>query len=860
MEREISFGNWIKRRRKALDLTQQDLASRIGCSISLIFKIESDERRPSRQITQLLAEHLDIPLDQRALFMKVARREKAVDTLEGLLSPYTFQPVTGSQRSQYPLPQPLTSLIGRENEARAVIQQLADPTCRLLTLVGPGGIGKTRLALEVAHRIQDTFEHGVFFVSLAGTDAAEFIIPVIAESLGFGFSGTNELKAQLFNHLRDKQILLVLDNLEHLLNGIELLGELLTSAPWVKLLITSREPLHLRAEWVFEVQGLPVPASMELKDLEANSAAALFIRRARQVKPNFTLTWEDAQAIAHICRVVEGSPLGLELAAPWARIMSTREIAQEIERNVDFLTTTARDVPPRHRSMRAVFDYSWNLLSEEEQRILRQLAVFSGGFTRQAAEQVAGADLSQLSALADKSLLRHTAGHSGRYDFHELIRQYVELKARQNADEHTRLHERHANYYAAWLQSLQSQLEGPQQQETLRRISLDIDNVRSAWNRMIRDQQTSNLQQSLTSVFILHDIRNWLHQGAALFEQAVTAWLPFEEIDDEVDENKILLGELMVCQGHMIWHLGQAPQARELLQRSLDLLAPHRNRPMLAEAFLYLSLLEHSQGNYSAARSFAEECVSLNQELARDSGIGYALSNLGMVCLSEGRYESAYTCLKESVAVMRSLAHPRGIATNLARLGLAAVRLDRLNEAQEYLAEALETTRVLDDRWGTGNALNFLGWLALKKGDLEAAESLMRESTKLFEDDGEQLLLAQALSDLGFILYEKNPASEARGLFLHALQIALHSQHTPAALYALAGIATIDAEMGAAERAVQLATYSRGHPASNFETKSRAENLCIELETRLTPQQLDSARARAESTTMNSVALELLRA
>ncbi|HEX9840678.1 MAG TPA: NB-ARC domain-containing protein [Anaerolineales bacterium] len=387
---EYSFGNWVRRRRKALDLTQPELATRVGCSVSAIFKIESDERRPSRQIAELLAKHLEIPVEQHDLFIKVARQEKTVDHLERLpplSTPQPFgsaqdKPVPGSNPVKANLPIPLTSLIGREHEVRMVIQQIQDPSCRLLTLTGPGGVGKTRLALEVAHRLHDIFDDGVCFVSLVGTSASEFIIPEIIDSLGFIPSGALDLKAQLFHFIKDKHILLILDNLEHLLNGIELLDELLEHAPQVKLLTTSRQQLNLRAEWAFEVQGLPVPSHIEMENLESNSAAALFVQRAKQTKMDFIPTRDDYSSIKRICQLVEGLPLALELAATWVRMLSVKEIAHEIERNIDFLTTTGRDVPQRHRSIRAVFEYSWNLLTEEERRILRQLAVFRRGFTR----------------------------------------------------------------------------------------------------------------------------------------------------------------------------------------------------------------------------------------------------------------------------------------------------------------------------------------------------------------------------------------------------------------------------------------------------------------------------------------------
>ena len=838
-------------------MTQQELARRVGCSVSLIFKIESDERRPSRQIADLLVKHLEIPPEQRELFLKVAREEKSVDALDPS-APRSAPPWSPAPQPPKPrLAVPLTSLIGREHELRAIVQQLQNPACRLLTLTGPGGIGKTRLALEAAHQLQDRFGDGACFISLVGTGASQFIIPAIADALGFSFSGAVELKAQLFNFLREKHILLVLDNLEHLVAGIEILDELLAYSPRVKLLTTSREQLNLRVEWGFEVQGLPVPSEADLAALEANSAAALYVQRAKQTRRDFTVSADDFAAIKRICQLVEGSPLGLELAATWVRLMSVQEIASEIERSMDFLTSSTRDLPERHRSMRAVFDHSWSLLSEEERRVMRRLSVFRGGFTREAAEHVAGASLTHLSALVHKSLLRHAEGAAGRYDLHELVRQYAVVHLQLDLDEAWQAHDRHAGYYAAWLNQQESQLQDARLHDALTRISLEIDNLRCAWDWMVAHCQASNLRQSLVSLFILHDIRNWIRQGAVLFEHAVAALQSQENTAGQDDQHSIVLGELMTCQGHMCWHLGDLKKARDLFQHSLQLLGPHRDCAMLAELLMYLSLLEHSQGGYQAARRLAEECVSLNQEQGRVPGTAYSLSSLGMICLTQGEYELAYARLQESVGIMRSIQHARGTATTLTRLGAAALRLGRLDESQDFLGESLEITRKFNDRWGIGNALNYLGLLAAAKGDLEQAESMIRESVNLFEEDGDQILLASTLTDLGHILSKRQAEAQAWAVFQRALQIALRIQITPIALFALAGTASLHAQRRQTKRALELAIFIREHPSSNQQTREDVESIVHALKGQIEPGEFEAAQSRARTFTLEAVASEL---
>ena len=432
---EYSFGNWVRKRRKALDLTQQELASRVGCSPSLVFKIESDERRPSRQIAELLAEKLEIPADQHTLFLKIARQEKSTSSLDALPPLSPIEPVTHPKPKPGNLPVPPTPLVGRENEVSVIIHQLLEPACRLLTLTGPGGIGKTRLAIEVGRQFESQFNDGVYFVSLAGVSMTESIIPAIAEVLGVTFSGPAEPLIQVINFLKAKQVLLVIDNMEHLIEGASLLGELLQKTQQVKMLTTSREQLRLQWEWIFEVQGLPVPEDADEK-IENNSAVSLFLNRARQASQSFSVSSEDADSLIRICKLVGGLPLAIELAASWVRTLSCREIAQELEHNLDLLEVKKIDLPQRHRSIKAVFDHSWALLTEQERIILKRLSVFQGGFTREAAVQAMGATLPILSSLVEKSFLRFSRAGSPLWDQSQVGQRHTGGSTRANHNDY----------------------------------------------------------------------------------------------------------------------------------------------------------------------------------------------------------------------------------------------------------------------------------------------------------------------------------------------------------------------------------------------------------------------------------------
>ena len=817
-----TFGVWIKRRRKALDLTQQELAERVGCSVATIIKIEADERRPSHQIADLLVSHLEIPPDQRKLFIKVARQEKAAEHLNAISN--TSTPDLAAKPIQTNLPFPLTSLLGREYEMRAILQQLQNPACRLLTLTGPGGVGKTRLALEIAHQIRKKFDHGACFVSLAGTSTAEFIIPTIAGALGFSFSGAADMKVQLFNFLRGKHILLVLDNLEHLLPGIEVLVELLEFAPYVKLLVTSREQLSLRAEWVFEIHGLPVPSHLDLNKLDSNSAAALFIQRAEQVQMNFTARPDDLPAIAQICRLVDGLPLGLELGAAWIRTMSVTEIAREIEKNMDFLTTMARDVPVRHHSIRAVFDHSWNLLSEEERRVITQLSIFRGSFTGEAALQITKSSLQLFAGLVGKSLLKHEPD-ARRYELHELLRQYAEEKLAANPQTHAATRQSHAAYYAALMQQSWIDLRNANQLVALAVIEQDIENIRTAWQYSLAEGNSAEVLKFLDSFWVIHDIRGWYHSGIKLFEDAA----------------------------------GQAPPSSE----------DELSRLVRGKALGFVGLYAGVIGNPERGLALSQEAVAILEPLHQPEALGYALFGAALNCL----YKSDFKQLGEIAQSMSQIGREigdkwmEGFAMNFATAILA--QKNRFEEAREKIDRALQIFgKEIGEYLGLTWAALVRGQLALIQEEYMKAKSFYERSLKASQALNYRRTTQQSYDNLGDVALYLGEVEQAEQYFLHSLEISEETGQHREILGTLYDLARVKTAQGKKAHAVELLAVVLHHPLSTLHLflrtepvvlRDAAEELRAKLEAELERETYQAAWAQGQTLPLEAVVAGLLR-
>lgn len=623
------------------------------------------------------------------------------------------------------LPQQPTSFVKREQELAEIRQLLLDePGCRMVTLVGPGGIGKTRLALAVAADVVGAFPQGVCFVPLIPVSRAEFIIPAMADALDFKFSGGRDPKTQLLNYLRGQKLLLVLDNFEHLLppknepgnpapgavaieNGADLLSEILTAAPEVTLLVTSRQRLKLQEEWSYEVPGLDFPTATAqtaevLKTSEvlaAYSAIHLFVQRARRAKAGFNLTPEDMPDVVRICQLVEGMPLALELAAPWIRLMTCREIADEIEHNLDFLATTMRNVPDRHRSLRAVLEQTWRRLPAAEQTILSKLAVFQGGCLRQAAEQVAGASLPVLASLVDGALLRRT--HNGRYELHELIRQFAMEQLQTTPAEYERIRDRHAGFFASFLQHREVDLKGRRQGESLAEIAADLDNIRTGWQWLVQRRNVEGIRQSLESLFLFYEIRGLAQEGEAAFRHAAAAFNQATTTPPDTAQT-ILLAQLLGRQGNLAIRLGRYDEGLELMRQGVSLLRRVEAEAggELARALCYLGQESYFQGDYRQSQQLLQESL----QLATGAGDlwlqGVIWQCLGQTAEFQGDYTEAGSYFQKSLAVFEKLGERRAKSFAQNNWGRVAYALGEYARAEQLINAALQVREALQDKVG----------------------------------------------------------------------------------------------------------------------------------------------------------------
>jgi predicted ATPase/predicted amidohydrolase len=792
------------------------------------------------------------------------------------------------------LPAQATPFVGREEELSRIGDLLKGSACRLLTLLGPGGAGKTRLALQAAGEQLGAFPEGVFFVPLAPVRATELIVPTIADSLSFPFSGSREPTTQLLDYLREKQMLVVMDSFEHVLEGAGVVAEILETAPDVRVMATSRERLNLSAEWALEIGGLETPESPTVELPEDYSAIRLFMQSARRARPGFTLAEGEVHPLVQICQLVDGMPLAIELASSWVRMLSCREILGEIEQSLDFLATPARDVPERHRSMRAVFEHSWDLLAKEERDALMRMSIFRGGFRKQAAEEVAGASLLKLSELVDKSLLHRDP--SGRYEMHELLRQYAQEKLDHAPSDRQTVRDLHCVHYAAFVHDREERLQGEQAKEALEEIGAEMENVRDGWAWAVKQRQENEMASYLQGVYRWCETRGRFAEGETMFGDAVAA---LTEVRKKTGKHrKLLLGKLLARQGAFASWLGDYGKGSGLLERSLAILRSLDAPKDTAFSLDQKGLIARGLGDYEEARRLCQESMEIRKRIADDTGMAASLINLGSVAHRRGQYAEAEQFYQEGLAAYRQLGRKKGIAVSLVSLGNVAEHLGDYAEARRLHEEALTIYGQVGDRRGIAACVHNLGNMACALGDYAEARTRYQESLEIKREIGQRQGLARSFQNLGLVarrlgeyaaakrLYTESlviarevgdkpqivnslaglgdttcalgEPQESECFFRQALSIATEISAIPEALDALVGTAGLLASIGEEERALQLAAFALHHPVAWKETKERAEGLRRDLASQLPAEAVAAAEAAGKNAQMDRLVAEVL--
>lgn len=853
---DTSFGNWVRRRRKALDLTQNQLAQRVGCSPSLIFKIETDERRPSRQIAELLAAQLELPPDQRAAFIKVARQEMAALRMTSVEQPLQDLPaltqdapnqIENAAAQPATLPVFPTQFIGREHEIDIIVQQIMDPTCRLLTLTGPGGVGKTRLAVEVARRLNTAFQNGVYFLPMVGTSQSDAILQEIANALGITFSGPADPKRQVIQSLQKKKVLLVIDNMEHLVDSGPVLGELLQHAPGLKMLLTSREPIRLQWEWIFDVQGLPIPESAEPGILVTHSAPALFLLRAQQSARQAGANGgdepqqapgTDTAAIIQICKLVDGLPLAIELAASWARVMSPAEIAEELAKGLDLLETNLQDVPARHRSIRLVFDQSWKLLTEPERAALMKLAVFPGGFTREAALAAEGVPVTLLSAFVSKSLLRY-GRKDGRYDFHELIRQYALDRLSENPDQEHTAYAQMAGYYANWLEGMERQIKSAQQMTASAKVQAETANWNTAWRWAAQQKRLDLLRRMNACIYWYDEIHGFNTEAVSATDLAIREMRAAGAPSALTSDVQIASFALMVDQlGWFEFRIGNVDRAAALFAESLEI-AQNLTEP--DHEVLYYIYVNWGYMNLQTGELERSNHLSLmSLEHARAMGgqwhAAISINILGILEYQRGHLQEAYRQLTGSLKLWREVGDLRGLVFCMLHLSATMLALEDYENAESILRESNAIALQKHDQWAHAFGLDLLGNVAIARGQVQPAMEYYRKSLALSQEIGDTWAAALTYIHMGEAQLAANDRVQAHRLFRQAYETARKANWTSTILQVL--VASLAAQSGIPDEtrfAVALAVLS--HPSATLTTRQRAEGLRAQLESTLSPEQ-----------------------
>ncbi len=683
-------------------------------------------------------------------------------------TPATKNPVQLPRLHHFPAQ--VTPFYGREAELNQLKALLLADECRLVTVIGPGGIGKTRLSIRAAEQIAENRHHAddIYYIALDSVETSEKLAAAIFAGLGLKIHEKTEPRTQLFEYLRDKCCLLVLDNFEQLIGEALLLADMLAAAPEVQLLVTSRFALNLRAERRLLLHGLAYPKSdKSMQEIAAYSSVRLFVESSRRVAPQFRLTPQNQTAVMHICQLVHGLPLALEIAGAWMRLMDAEAIESKIRQNLEFLATPMKDVPSRHRSMTAVFTSSWQLLSQPEQITLAQLSVFHGEFSMQTAVSVTGTSLATLGNLLDYSLLQRTV--NGRYEMHELTHQFAEqkLNAIENGTQlRQQLKNRHSDYYLAYVAAAWSDLHGPQPQLTMAALQHRRQNIYHAWQWAFSRQRWQPLRESVDALGYFYELSGLIHDGVELFADAIP---PLQTSSEAAAAE--LLGKVLIWHGYFLHRQGMLDEAVTAVNKSRQI-AEEKNLPDLRmQALTLLATIKSLQGTYQQAYDYLQEAIAYYEEKCEKQNLADGHGSMGYLLWRRSRYDEAKTYLEKGLKLQHELGNVVGQARQTNILGLIYRQQGNLVEADYCFRQALIINQALGYQDGISKNLANLSIVLRQQGKFEQALTANLVAEEAFQKLGYKEGVALLVGNRGIIYQSLGNFEGAAACFELALQL-----------------------------------------------------------------------------------------
>lgn len=764
MDETSSFGYWVRRRRKALDLTQDELAQHVGCAAVTLRKIEADERRPSMQMARRLAQCLGLSDDEYAAFLAAAAGQQATSRLPRPAGSVAA-PGIGN------LPAPVTTLVGRSGEIDAIAGILRLGEARLVTLTGPVGVGKTRLALEVGRRLSGQYRDGVFLVALASVQDPSLVASATATVLGVRESRDCDVARSVANFLAKKQMLLIFDNLEHLLPAAAFLSTLLADGPHLQLMVTSRARLYLYGEYEFAIPPLALPDPSDPMIGADTPAVRLFCDRARAARADFRLTPSLTPAVAEICRRLDGLPLAIELAAARINLFSIQELLKRLERRLPLLCTAgyiggAGGTLPRSQGLASAIAWSYGLLTPAERGIMSRLAVFAGGFSLSTAEEICAfsplappqpsgaqplASIAEVvGTLLEQSLLirrpdsceshlsaqkeclhcparqLHEATNAeSRYSMFEIIREFVLEQLQANGEMET-VQQRHADYFAAWAQQAEPQFYGREQALWLARMEQETDNLRAALNWLLANKQIAAAGAMACALATFWQRHGHYSEGRWRLE-GILAQL------HEIPVDRPLRARCLQRAATLAYRQGDWQAAQGWLAESLRIYREDGNRSGAARAIFDLGWIALDRRQWAEAATLNQKSLSIAREAGEPEAVYRALTNLGWAKLGSGGRDAAAALFLEARQVAQSIGHIKGEAVSLTNLGWVSLCENNPAEAAPLISKSVHLCRLMGEREVLAENLEILSATAMAEGDADRAAKLGGAAEALWE-------------------------------------------------------------------------------------------------------------------------------